>query len=172
MISQVIWNVVRFFALVLIQALIINNVEISRWVNPMLYMLFLMMLPLRLPRWAELLLGFVTGLFMDSFTHTPGLHTSACVALAYARPTFIGWVAPREGAELVQQPDMRSMGFSRFLTYAGLAVAFHHIWFFGLEAMTMSNIWYTLLKVLLSAITTFMLVVLSQFLFLKPARAR
>ena len=48
----------RFLVLVIVQIFVLNNIQFLGFVNPYLYILFLLLLPVKFPRWLSLLLGF------------------------------------------------------------------------------------------------------------------
>ena len=73
MIGSLSANIIRFVVLVLIQVVVLNNVQLSGYINPFLYVLFIVLLPLEVPRWLSLLLAFVLGLAVDIFTDTVGM---------------------------------------------------------------------------------------------------
>ena len=75
-------NIFRFILLILFQVLILDHVELGGYLNPFLYVMFILMLPFETPDWLVLLLGFITGLTLDMFTDTIGMHTASCVWLA------------------------------------------------------------------------------------------
>lgn len=172
MIMLVAGNIMRFLAFLLVQALVINNVEISSWVVPMVYILFLINMPLSLPRWADLLIGFAFGLCMDLFIHTPGMHASACLLLAYIRPIVFNRLAPRDSAESVLRPGIKVMGFNRFFAFIAIMVFMHHTWFFFVEVLSFSNLFITIGRILLSSAVSIALMVLTQYLFIPTPRVR
>jgi rod shape-determining protein MreD len=134
--------------------------------------LFLLMLPLELPDWATLLVGAITGLVMDLFTSTPGMHTSACVVMAYVRTWMLRLLRPRDGYEFGRQATIGDMGIAWWLTFAGVLILAHHLWLFFVEVYRFSDLGSTLLRSLLSAVFTLALCLLSQALFSRAARNR
>lgn len=171
MLNEILKNIGRFIVLILVQALIIDNISLgpmSSYINPFLFIMFLLILPFEIPHWLLLLIGLVTGLTMDMFTNTQGMHASACVTLCFARPYILTMIQPREGYEFGSQPTMRSMGFSWFVIYASLLILIHHLWLFTVEIFRFSDFHITLLKVLLSGSCSLILIVLGQFLVFKP----
>ena len=54
MINEVVGNTLRFIFLVLLQVLILNNIQLSGYLNPFLYVLFILMLPFETPKWLVL----------------------------------------------------------------------------------------------------------------------
>ena len=45
--NEILKHTLRFFILASIQILILNNVQISGYINPFIYILFIMLLPLK-----------------------------------------------------------------------------------------------------------------------------
>jgi rod shape-determining protein MreD len=173
MIGTILSNLLRFALLVLLQALVLDHLDLAHgWVVPYLYVLFLLMLPLELPDWATLLVGAITGLVMDLFTSTPGMHTSACVVMAYVRTWMLRLLRPRDGYEFGRQATIGDMGIAWWLTFAGVLILAHRLWLFFVEVYRFSDLGSTLLRSLLSAVFTLALCLLSQALFSRAARNR
>lgn len=172
MLNDILSNVLRFVLLVSLQGLILNDVNLWQGMAiPYLYILFLLMLPIDLPRWAELLIGLATGLAIDMFTNTLGLHASACVLVAYLRPILLKGIAPRDGYEFGHRPTIQDMGIEWFLKYALVMIFIHHLWLFFVEVYSLTGFFTTLLRTVLSTVFTFILVLLSQYLtFSKKAK--
>ncbi len=166
MVSDILGNLGRFVLLILLQGLILNDVNLWQGLAiPYLYVLFLLMLPINIPKWAELIIGLACGLAIDMFTNTIGIHASACVLVAFARPLLLNAIAPRDGYEFGQRPTVSDQGFTWFIKYAFVLIFIHHLWLFFLEVYSFTGFFTTLLRVVLSSIFTFLLVMLSQYLF-------
>ncbi len=67
MIGASLGHAFRFLALLLLQVFVLNNVEMPGVFNPYVYIYFLLLLPLDMPRWWLLLVSFGTGLALDFF---------------------------------------------------------------------------------------------------------
>ena len=107
-----------FILLLGLQVLVMNNIGFSGYVNPFVYLLFIMLLPFGLPAWILLIIAFFTGLSVDLFSATAGLHTSASVLAAFARPFILRIIAPRDGYEQGDVPGINENGFRWFMIYA------------------------------------------------------
>ena len=90
---------VMFVTLVLIQVLLLNQVNFGGFLNPYIYVLFILLLPVSLPRYQVLLLSFFTGLAIDWFSNTPGLHASATVLMGFLRSPVISMTTQRESEQ-------------------------------------------------------------------------
>lgn len=156
-----------FILLVLIQVLILNNIQFSGYVNPFLYVLFILLLPFQTPAYLLLFLGFLMGLTIDIFSNTPGIHTSATVFLAFIRPYVIDLISGRDSLDMGFSPRIGALGLSWFLKYTVILVVSHHIFLFYIEVFTLSGAFYTLLRSLLSSVLSIILVVISQYIIFK-----
>ena len=139
-----------FILLFLIQVLILNNIEFSGYVNPYVYLLFILILPVEIPAWFLLVLSFFTGFFIDLFSGSPGMHASATVLAGFVRPFVLRFISPRDGYEAGASPSMLAYGFRWFLTYALIIVVIHHTALFYLEVFRFTEFFRTFLRVLLS----------------------
>jgi rod shape-determining protein MreD len=157
-------NIIRFIFLILLQGLVLNSINLGGLVNPYLYILILLMLPVELPPWAVMIAGLVVGICMDAFSNTLGMHASASVFICFVRPYVLKLLSPREGYDFSGALHMQRMGFLWFLSYAGVMIFLHHLWLYNVEVLRPSEILRILLKTLTSGIFTLVLVLLSQFL--------
>lgn len=165
MINDVVKNSLRFLFLVLFQVLILNNIELSGYLNPFLYVLFILMLPFQTPKWLVLILAFVAGISVDMFSNTGGLHAAASVFMAFMREPILKLISPREGYDTVQSPTIQQFGFGWFFSYAGFLVLIHHLFLFYMEAFHFTEFFSTILRAILSSFFTLSLIFISQFFF-------
>jgi rod shape-determining protein MreD len=168
MINSVAENAIRFIALLFFQVLILDHIELGGYLNPFLYILFIIMLPFETPEWLVLLLGFFLGLVIDMFTDTLGMHTTATVFIAFLRKYILRVLAPRDGYENTFKPTFRQMGLSWFLIYSSLMIVIHHFILFYLEIFRFSDFFTTFIKVIFSSVFTLLLVLITQFIFNTP----
>lgn len=159
-----------FLALVLLQVLIVQNIRLGPYVILFPYVLFILLLPFETPKLAVLAIAFVTGLSIDVFYDTAGLHAAACTLVGFLRHYILKLLAPREGYDAGLSPTIESMGSVWFSTYSGLIIFIHHLCFFYLEIFRFNEFFSTLLRVLLSSVCTFALVYVIQFLFYSPRK--
>ncbi len=158
-------TILRFVFLIIFQVLILNNVQLGGFINPYLYVFFILMLPLEIQGWLLLLLSFLMGLSIDMFSNTAGMHAAACTFMAFCRPYLLRMLAPREGFDRGSKPTVQKFGISWVLTYAGILILLHHFALFYLEMFRFSSFFSTFLRVILSSAFTLGLVIVTQFLF-------
>ncbi|HEY0030241.1 MAG TPA: rod shape-determining protein MreD [Bacteroidia bacterium] len=167
MATTIIRNIIRFILLVLVQTLIIKNIELGRFINPFIYVLFIIILPFETPKWLLLLSAFLLGITVDMFYDTAGMHAAACVFMAYVRPGILKLFSPRDGYEFGTQPTIQYLGIPWFLSYAGILIVLHHMALFYIEIFRLEEFFSTFFRVIISSIFTLLLVVVAQYLFLR-----
>ena len=101
-------HIMRFIVLSAVQIFVLNNIALFDFATPYLYLFFIIALPLKIPNWALLSVAFLSGLTIDVFTSTPGMHASACVTVAFIRPFLLELISPREGYGSGNPPLIRS----------------------------------------------------------------
>ncbi|MFM2360951.1 MAG: hypothetical protein RLY16_2944 [Bacteroidota bacterium] len=172
--SSLMKNIVRFVLLILVQFFVLDKIHLHQMVTPYIYFLFILWLPFKLSRPAQMLVAFLIGFTLDSFRHHPGFHAAACVLIAYIRPFLINILIPQEGAETnYEEPSIKSLGGAiPYFVYAGLLTLVHHAWLFFLEATQFGNWWYFLAKTLFSTILSMALIGITELLFYRKQKFR
>jgi len=167
--SLIATNVQRFFGLVLIQGLILRNIGVGwesfPYFNVFIYPLFILLLPLRTPQPLVIFLGFVTGLSIDVFYNSLGLHAAALTFTAFLRSFILKNVAPRNGYNNNYSPTANRYGNNWFALYAGIFMFIHCLTYFFIEAFTpyyMLSIW---IKTIFSFVLSYFLIFLVHILF-------
>lgn len=155
-----------FIFVVLIQVLILNQLQISGYLNPYFYVLFIFLLPVSTPRYLVLLLAFISGFSIDFFTDTPGLHAAATTLIGYLRTPVLYLVSGR-GSDMAEYPTLKNNGLRWFLVYSVLLVLIHHFFLFYMEVFSFTGFFRTLIRVIFSTILSVFVIVLSQFLIFR-----
>ncbi len=156
-------NIIRFIVLVLIQVLVLNNINFLGYINPYIYILFIILFPIKNNRILFIFLGFLLGLAVDLFLDSGGVHAAACVTVAYARPVILKFVF---GAIYDHQTiKFTSTEFGQRFIYFSIITLIHHLILFSLEIFNISKIILILKKSLFSSIFTILLCLLITILF-------
>lgn len=174
-------NFLRFCLLVLLQVLLLNKIPLRWWSQPsgfpvfipLVYPLFILLLPFETPVVLLMLLAFAMGLTIDTFSNTAGMHAAACVLMAYLRTNVLNALLPKHLSEYPNQsPGVKNMGWMPFLTYALFLVLVHHVFFFTVELWSLSKVGYLLIKILASSLTTMLFILVYLLLFTRQSLAR
>ena len=162
----------RFFGLLLLQVFILNAIEPGVGIYLMAYPLFIAILPFSYGVITVLSVSFLIGLCVDLFSNTFGLHASAAVAMGMTRPLLYKYFAPRDGYDVLRQPNLLDMGIRWHLLTFGSLLFVHHFWFFTLESFRWDNIPGAFMKTLLSGSLSIVLCLIIQYLFFKKEKTR
>lgn len=157
-------NIFRWLVLLFAQIFLLRNMAFYNLSTPFIYVLFILVLPFRIPNLLLYTIALITGLTLDAFYDTLGVHTSASIALAFVRILFISVSLNREAID-EPEPSLGNMGFRWFSLYAVLCTFVHHLVLFFLEAFKFSSIGYTLGRTLLSVVFTLFTILLVEFIF-------
>lgn len=156
---------IMFAVLMALQLLVLNNINLGGYINPYIYILFIMLLPFEIPGWILLILGFLTGLTIDAFSGTLGLHSSATLLIAFIRPTILSNISTRDSVDRKGSPSLVINDIGWFIKYTLILVLIHHFILFYLETFTFVHFFFTLFRVILSTIITSIFILLSQLFF-------
>ena len=172
MITESLTFLFRFIILLAVQVIVLNNLQFSGSINPFVYIMFIMMLPVKISKSLLLVIAFATGLIVDMFSNTMGMHAAACVFMAFTRPALLRIMSPRDGYDSESYPSVRIQGFTWFLIYAAALTFLHHLVLFYIEVFRFSEFFSTFLRVILSSVATLLTIMISQYLFGKPANEK
>ena len=165
MINVVFSYAFRFIALILIQVLVINNLSLGYYINPYIFPLFIMTIPFNTQPWLLILIGFFTGITVDAFSNSLGMHAAACSFMAFARPAVLAFLTPKGSYENIDQPRLQGLGYAWFIAYSGAMTLLHHLVYFYLEVFSFDNFFITLGKVFLSALVSTLLILILGMIF-------
>lgn len=161
-----------FFSYLLLQVLLFNKMVLFGKGFAFIYVGFLLTFQFELGIIAAMLIGFATGVTVDVFSNTLGIHASASVLLMYLRPFLFNIFTPHGGYPLGAKPTPTVMGFSWFSTYSLILIFLHHSMLFFVEAGGFRLFFFTIQKIILSTFFTFSTVIIIQYLFSNKRDAR
>jgi len=164
-------NTLRFFTLIAVQLLVFNNLGLFGYINPMVYPLFILLLPFEISGIVVLFLGFTLGLTLDLFTGSVGLHAAATTFLAFMRPVSLRIIASPREFEAGIEPGINDLGYRWFISNTLFLILMHHFFYFTLEAFNFSEVGSILLRTVLTSLVSVTLIVLLDLLF-KPSLKR
>lgn len=158
-------HILRFIGLIFIQVFLLKNIGFYNLSTPFIYIIFILLLPFKIPNGLLFCLAFITGLSIDVFYDTLGLHALACTLMALGRIVFIGITVPSDEQETEPEPSMNHMGFRWFFVYGLMLTFVHHLCLFTFEVFRLAEFGTTLLSSLLSTFFTLFLILVIEFLF-------
>lgn len=166
--NNIVWrNIGRFVLLMLFQLLVLNNVYLGGYVMPMLYVLFILMLPTGMKRIPLLLIAFATGFIVDISNNVLGFHTLACTVVAMMRIWYADRILTRGEPVVISTPSIHTVTPQYFVSYLMLLLAAFYLIFYTTELFGSRGFWGVLLATVCSTVVTTILAVLYQLAFTK-----
>lgn len=164
-------HIILLIALTLLQVFVFNKFQVSGYINPYIYIYFILVLPLSTPGWLLLLVGMISGFSVDMFANTIGMHASAALFLAFVRPYVLASISPREGFDSASIPSASEYGMIWFLKYTIIMVLIHHLALFMVEVWSFSHFIGTLLRWVVSSFFSILIIpVIELFNYNKKLR--
>jgi len=161
--KEIFINIIKFLILVLFQVLLFNKINFLGYVNPYIYLIFILTFPLDGNKTLLIFLSFLLGLSVDIFSDTGGVHAAASVFVGYIRPMFLKFSFGVSYEYNMVKLNKTPMG--ERLTYITAIVLIHHFVLFSLEIFSISNILLTLKSTLFSGIFSILLILCTLILF-------
>lgn len=143
----------RLLLILVLQVLLFNHMHIAIWGFPLVYILFLINLSPRLPKWAELLIGGAIGIIMDIWYSSLGIHMAACVTIAFVRPLLLANMV-QDIERIKDNVKGITIGTLEYAKIVVILTIIHHFIVFALEAWNWSQWWIVLLQTLISSAMT------------------
>ncbi len=158
-------NIFRFILLLAVQIVIFDNMNFLGYIIPLPYILFIILYPVNGNKSGLLIASFLLGLTMDFFSNSGGTNATACLILAYMRPTIFkfSFGISYEYQTIKLNDVLTPERFSFIL----LSVVIHHFTLFIIEAFQVSFFWDILLRTLLSTVFTIISCIIIIYL-IKP----
>ena len=153
-----------FVGLVLLQALVLNQMHIGGYATPFFYIYFILKFNSRESRNTLMLWAFTLGLAVDTFGNTPGMNTAAATCLAFFRTALLRLVTLRDTDDTFR-PGIKTLGVSSFLRYTLLTSGLFCTVLLLIDTFSFFNVQMLLLKIITSTMTTLLCVVCAEMIW-------
>lgn len=160
---KIITEIGRLLLIFALQVLLYDHLHIGSWGLVMMYILFLINLPARIPRWAEMIIGFMVGMMMDVWHASLGIHIAACVALTFVRPLLLNNTV-QDVERIKDNLSSQNIGRAEYIKCAVILTVLHHFIVFSLETWNIQFWWMVLLQTLISSVMTLVIILGYEYL--------
>ncbi|WP_103326933.1 hypothetical protein [Bacteroidetes bacterium endosymbiont of Geopemphigus sp.] len=143
-----------FLALLcLLQVSLFNHIDFLGYINPYIYILFVLVYLPQGNKFHLLFLAFLLGWSIDHFMNTGGLHASSLTFVAYFRLNILRFIA---GKNILNERDFSiyELSFAKRFSFVFFMVLLHTHILFSLEFMEISNLKKAFPNVLFNALFT------------------
>ncbi|MBL6665493.1 rod shape-determining protein MreD [Flavobacteriaceae bacterium] len=153
----------RFLLLLFLQAFLLNNINFFGFINPNLYLLFIIVYRLDGNPTLLIVLGFVMGLLLDLLTQGSGGQTIAALTISFLRPYIIRFSF---GVNYdVPMGMIKGSLLTQRLLYLSLMVVIHNLVLCSVIYFSFDNTITILKNTLFTSLFTFILIYISLGLF-------
>ena len=156
-------HIFQFFLLLFLQSFLLNNINLFGFINPNLYLLFIIIYRLDGNPTLLIIIGFVMGLLLDLLTQGSGGHTIATLTIAFLRLPIIKFSF---GVNYdVPMGMIKGSLLRQRLLYFMLMVVIHHLILYSIVYFSFDNTITILKNTLFTSFFTFIMVYISLGLF-------
>ena len=144
--SRLVKYLVQWFVLVALQVLLFKDFAFFNASYCFAYVGAFLLIPFEVSVVLGMVLAFATGLAVDIFYDTLGMHAAASVLVAYLRGPLQKALTPAGGYEAYMEPTLPGMGLQWYLLYLAPLVLVHAATLLSIEYLNASDIPVALVK--------------------------
>ena len=157
MTRNIIHFVILFFVLVWAQA-ICSKICLFNVAVPIIFIYFIIRLPLSLGVNWLMTISFFIGLVIDIFNNSLGMNALSCVILAITKRPVFRLYFPREDDITDTIPSIDSLGLSVYFRFMSSLTLIYCALLFGIQAFSLMNISLTILRIAASSLLSIILI--------------
>lgn len=160
---EILSTILLFVLYLTLQILLARNVVLFDYAFCFIYIACVLLLPNETSLTGLLIVAFITGIIVDTFYNTLGMHAAATVLMAYCRPLIVRTQIDVPGLESRIEFSLQELGVGAFFRYVFILALIHHTALFFIEASSLTLLVPTLIRVGASTLLTTVSIVLIQF---------
>lgn len=159
-------NSLRFIGLVLLQVLVLNHVNLLGYLNPMVYIVWVVLFPIRKNQSLFLILSFLLGLSIDFFSDSGGINAAATLFIAFVRLPILKIVLKKTDFDYLLF-NLRAISFGKAFLFISILTVIHHFIVFSLSYFNLNSLLIIISNTILTSILTIILSILGIIFFTK-----
>ena len=164
--NLIISNSIRFIGLVLLQVLVLNHVNLFGYLNPLIYIVWVFLFPIRKNQSLLLIGSFLLGLSIDFFSDSGGINAAATLFIAYIRLPILKAVLRKSDFDFLLF-KLRTISIDKIFLYIATLTTIHHFIVFTLEYFSFNDFISIISNTFFTSIFTILLSILGILLFVK-----
>jgi len=164
--NRVIYSAFLFFFLLFLQVFVCNNILFLGYINPYVYIAFVIFYPLKKERYLFLFLSFLLGLAIDFFSDSGGINAFSLLFVAYIR-LFLVRIIFKKTAQDYLLFNLQQEPFGKVFNYVITLIVIHHFILFSLANFSFQNFSSVFTNTLFSSIFTSVLFFIGTYIIRK-----
>lgn len=156
--KEILKYLLLFIVLVVAQVVVFNHLCLFNVAVPLVFIYFIIKLPVDLSVNWVMTFSFLLGLIIDIFSNTQGMNALSCTVIAAIRLPVLRLYFPREDDMSNPEPSLRTLGPGVYMKYIITVIAIYCTLFFVIEAFTFYNWLLMLIRIAASTLLTFVVI--------------
>ena len=164
--SRALYVTFLFLSLWFLQVFVFNNILFLGYINPYVYIAFVIFYPLKKGRFLFLFLSFLLGLAIDFFSDSGGINAFSLLFVAYIR-LFLVRVIFKKTEQDYLLFNLQQEPFGKVFNYVITLIVIHHFILFSLANFSFQNFSSVFTNTLYSSIFTSVLFFIGSYIIRK-----
>lgn len=149
----------------LLQIFIFDRLMLSIAIAPLVYISFLILLPIQTPQLEMIFWSCAVGVAADILMGAGGVNTIATLFVGYIRTYLLAAILGKDLVALGGIPTASRVGTGRFVTLMSTMVLTHALLFFGVESLSITSWQFALQRFFASGATSLVFVTILTHFF-------
>lgn len=162
----------RAILFILVQVVLFNKLTLFDIARPFPYLVVILYLPIRVPRWQGLAAAFILGFTIDIFNYTYGIHAAATLLMFFIRDFYLHAILGVTEEEAGLQPHFSTLGPSTFMLYLVGMVFVHHLAISILDELDFGETLIILVRTFVNTFFTILVLLVIEVIFFYKRKAR
>lgn len=163
--NNVISNLFRFVIFLSLQVLVFNNIKFLGYINPQVYLIALLLLPLEMKKWIQYIIAFFSGFIIDMFFQTFGIHAVASLMIIFIRPYFVFLLNGFRTSDGIFKPLPGIKDLNWIAIYVGALTFIHQLMVTLIETFNMKDFFHSLWITIINTFFTTIIIICIEYLF-------
>ena len=164
--NLILTNSFRFIALLLLQVFVFNHIHLFGYINPLIYIAWVFLFPIRKNINLFLISSFLLGLSVDFFSDSGGINTAAIVFIAFIRLPVLKTILRKSDFDYLLF-NLRTIAFGKAFLFIFILTIIHHFIVFSLSYFSFDDYMNIISNTFVTSIFSILIIFLGIALFTK-----
>jgi len=157
-------NIVRFIGLVLFQVIVFNHINVAGFINPMVYISWIFLFPIRKDLTLFLVCSFLLGLSVDFFSDSGGINAAATLFIAFIRLPVLKAILKKSDFDYLLF-NLRAISFLKAFYFISVLTVLHHFIVISLAYFSFQEFLVIITNTFYTSVVTIIIIILGITLF-------
>lgn len=159
-------NILRFIILILLQVTVLNRINFGGFINPQIYVLYVILFPYYNKHKGYFLLSsFFLGISIDFFMNSGGINAFSLTLIAYLRQDIFNMIIGKQDKN--ESLSFHDIPIAKAITYIIILTFIHNTSMFWLENFSFDELGQMFIRIFFSTIYSAVIIYLTLSLFIR-----